>query len=566
MLMDEVPAEASGQENIEIAFRPPVVGRVLCERFLVEEDLSDPWLVGRYTSHRIKDLKGFCRQAVLNIVNFTPVIEARPSFQQVCEALLQVSHPNIEKVIETGLLFDGRTYSLTDEPKGDRLDSLIHNGRRLDLGEAALVIEQVADGLSAAHLNGILHCDLRPSNLIVSSEARRFDRIKIINFGMAWPIDVRGDGFVNLSPESECFPYAAPETYSILGHRSSASDVFSLAVIAYRLITGRLPFNGSNAHELLDATNRGEWVPPTELRTDLTFESEAILRTGLQFEPAWRPQSIDDFAYRLVSSLRPAPIVATMAIYRETTAEPFETLPVIEVNEATPEHPVPVDEQMFVRAPRRIPAIISDRAVAWTLIILLLAGALSIPIGQTLLKEEKAEAAVETMLDRTQEDHSKRQLRFWIESRSSERRVPISEAASLPLADTIMSLVSDSTGAIYVIRESSDSDGRTAYKLLFPQAGGEPVTAGKAVRTTPIGVHNDTVWIVWTADRSQDLESNLYGATSDKPNEEAARKLRHFLERNRNHRLEVGVDDRGVETLLNGIGDRIVYRVALPDA
>ena len=562
MLPNEVSAGVSETENNEIALRPPVVGRILCERFLIEEDLSDPALQGLYTSHRVKDLKRFCRDVVLNITNLAPAIEAGPSLRDVCDVLIEVSHHNIETILETGSLFDGRPYSITERIDGDRLDSLVQDGKRFELEHVARIIEQIADGLSLIHKKGVLHCDLRPWNVIVSDEGRSLGSVKVTNFGAAWPIDVRGNGFDHLPPESECFAYAAPETYARLGHRSTAADVYSLAVIAYRLLTGKMPFEGPDPRELAEKIRRNEWVPATELRTDLGFESENILNAGLHFEPAWRPQNIEDFAYRLVSSLRPAPIVSSMQAVTATPAEPIEPIAVVEEEVPTPEPIERFEEQPLFKAPWRLPSIISDRAVAWALISLLLAAALSIPIAQTLLNEKKAEAAVGTMLDRTPEDRSKRQLKFWIESKTSGGPVSIGEAASTSIANALIALVPDSAGEIYVIGESNDAEGRVAYKLLSRQTGTGPIPPGKAVRTPSLDLTKArAVWIVWTATRSQDLESNLQAATeNDSPIGEAARNLRHFLERNRNLRLEASSGDRGEETILTGIGDRMVYR------
>jgi len=564
MLLDEAPGEAMGSENVEIIFRPPIVGRILSERFLIEEDLSDPVLAGYYSSHRVKDLKLFCRDAVLNIVNFTPVFEPGPSFRQVCQALALVSQPNLAKMIETGVLFDGRPYSLTELSAGDRLDNLIREGHRLELELAARVIEQVAEGVSAAHRKGLLHCDLRPSNLVVSDEPRQFGSLKILHFGVAWPIDVRGDRFVHLPVDSECFLYAAPEAFVRLGHRSTASDVYSLAAIAYRLITGRLPYDDcSGPTEILERASRGECLSPTKLRTDLTSESQDILLSGLSFEPAWRPQNIEDFAYRLVSSMRSVLTVSKIQIH-PVPAEQVETIPVIEAEEGLPELVVPAKAHAFVGAQRRMPAIISDPAVAWVLIFLLLGGAFSIPLGESLLKGEKAEAAVETVLDSATEDRSKRQLRFWIESRSADGPISVSEAISSPLTDAQISLVSDSAGELYVIGESNDAAGRIAYRLLSQPAGNETIPAGKAVRTAPIDLINDRAfWIVWTGKKFQDLDANLVNAVAEKPIEGSIRALRHFLERNRNLRLEIS--DHGSEMVLNGIGDRLVYRLAVPE-
>lgn len=567
MLNDDLPAAASGSEDSGVASQPPAVGRILYERFLVDRDLTDHSLSSRFSVYRVRDLKNFCQEVVLKILNIhTDDPEGTaPSFHQVCETLIQLRHPNIEEILETGRLYDQRPYAISRFHTGVRLSQLIGPAGRFELEAAARVVEQAAEALAAAHSKKMLHCDLRPSNLIVPQTDGSFQGVRLINFGSAWPVDVRGESLANVTSGSESLQYAAPELHAKLGHRSPASDIFSLAVLAFRLITGRMPFSSDPA-KLIEMISLGEVEPPTACRTDLSYETENLILTGLRFEPAWRPQNTEDFGYRLARSMRTSPRLPLLrtaaladAVQQTSFDAPDEPEPLIFIEEEIMERPA-------VRI-RRTPSAVSDRALAWSLIILLLAGALSLPIGQTLLNADRTNSAVSSMLQRSPEDQTRHQLKYGIVS----QRPNISRSPeALPATPSISSgarldLVSDTAGDAYVFNEVTDQEGRISYQLIFPAANAAGLEAGKAVQTPLVGLKDsEALWIVWTAVRNDDLDAlkNAAGEGSTL-NESESRRLRHFLERNRNLRVEITGNDSTGQTVLNGSGDRIVHRIDL---
>jgi hypothetical protein len=559
MQPEDVPANANGSETCESDTHGPTIGHILHERFLVERDMTDQSLGGGFSVFLVKDLKNYCREAVLKISRpvFNDAGVDGPSLKEVSEVLTRLAHPNIEEILETGRFADGLPFALTRPYAMATLDQLIEPEKRLELESVAQLVEQIVDGLAAAHSKGILHCDLRPANILVPAGDVGANNIKIVNFGAAWPIDVRGESLIKVQPGSESIHYAAPELLVKLGHRSPASDIYSLAVLVYRLVTGALPYVAFDRAAMLESINAGAAKSPGEYRTDLSGQAEELMMTALQFEPAWRPQDLGDFGLRLVRLLKPPkgiPVVqpqepSELEFIPEKTIQP-EIAPYLGRKETRPLPVQPAD----IRAP------LSDRTVTWALIILLMAGALSIPIGQTIFKEKGATAAaINTMAGRPIEHTAYHQIRYWSE--------PQGFTGKNSFAGGQFAFLSDTPGDAYVFTEFTGEDERPAYELIYPSSdsGAKRVEAGKPIKVTPVPDRQQrAIWIVWTAVRHDDLESICssaqHGAISD---ENQRRKLRHFLERNRNLRVEVSSDPSNAQTILDGFGDKIVHRIEI---
>lgn len=537
-----------------------VPGHIIFERFLVLEDISDPVLGGRATACKVKDIKHFCREAILKVVDDIPGSRVSgtdgPSFPEVCEALMKLGHAGVESIFETGRLYDGRPFALAQLCRGKTLADVLTEGKRFTLPEIARLAGDVSEAIAAAHSNGLLHCDLRPANILVpEGESGQY---RVINFGFAWPVDVRGERLNNLAPGSEPTYYAAPELLSKLGHRSPASDIYSLAVLAYRLITGQLPFRGESHTEQLDLISSALSQMPTDLRTDLSFETEDLIKAALRFEPAWRPQEIGGFGERLSRSMRPAPAIPVPVLApKAPVPEVIETGHSLETAPDDPKDGVSdamSESILFASFIEESPApvlrrsSISDRSIAWALIVMLIAGALSIPIGQTLLAGEKDKAPPNTMLERPREERRPKQLRLAVENMAGKKAG--------------ISLTADAAGHVYLFHETLENDGSTAFSrvALAGAPGLSTIEAGKTAsfEFPDLNAANSKgLWIAFSNGPNSELEVIRDRASADT---EQGRKLRHFLERNRNLRLNVEAGATAGETLLTGTGERIIYR------
>ncbi|MGD9563153.1 MAG: serine/threonine protein kinase [Pyrinomonadaceae bacterium] len=544
-----------------------MIGRVLYERFRVERDLTDHLLGDSFAVYHIKDLNSDGREAVLKLsrVVLDDSGESGPSLKEVSNVLARLRHPNIEEIIETGHFPDGRAFALAKHYPAATLHRLVPPGTRLEMRGVIGLIEQIADALDAAHSRGILHCDVRPANILVPPGDIGANNVRLINFGSAWPIDVRGESLANLRRGSDSMYYAAPELLVTLGHRSPVSDVYSFSVLVYRLIMGSLPFEAPDRVSQLEAINSGRDARRTMARTDFSDEARRLLLSGLDFEPVQRPKNIGDLGRELVRLLGPAmkrSDASVPAIVPRREKPPPEIL--------TPRVETKIEEPSAIvtherSSARKVP--ISERALAWALIVLLVIGALSIPIGQSLLKEKSEAAELDTIAERPRPALVRRQIRYWFAA-AGEKGGP-TDPPTKPGSG--LTFVSDTSGVAFVILEFAGQDGRAAYRLGFPTAG-QDIASRSVQANEPVAAQTephantpaDAAWIIWTAGKNPDLEA-IVQAVNDGivSNEDDRLRLRHFLERNRDRGVEIRSDDSTGQVLLAGSGNVIVHRIGL---
>ncbi|MGD9588604.1 MAG: serine/threonine protein kinase [Pyrinomonadaceae bacterium] len=554
------------------------LGRVLFERFLVMKDVSDPVYAGFVRAYLVKDLKDFCRKVVLRTFLWEDEnkIDPGPSLQDVCRILAKEQHPNIEPVLEAGHLFDGSPFSVTEHCEGTTLDRLIDGPKRLELGRIAGIVRSLSEALAFVHANGLLHCDIRPGNVLLIGEAEYEPEVRLTNFGCAWPIDSRGEGLSRLPADDEAILYAAPELHTKLGYRAPSSDVFSLAVLAHRMMIGRLPFRDHDRGELLSLMSKGLRSFPSDERTDISRETDNLIAAALQFEPAWRPQDIGEWGAALAGSLvsrSPFPVTIYTPNYSAAPAkpEPEAAIPSVEYDDLSA--PIPTLSNI-TKSGSRHRTHLSDRSVALSLIILLLAGALSIPVGQIFFSsEENVGGPPAAVLTREPEIREPKLVRFWFASKQAGTFATEAEgAASFVLGNSELGIDAERPGILSVIAEISDADGQIIYRRLAVsessdrETGGSDGSASVRVRPSidPAAGAVNAVWIAWIS--AEKPEPEQIAAVDDPEGViegEPARRLRHFLERNRNARLEVEPDATAGVTKLTGLGDRIVYRIDL---
>ncbi len=557
-------------------------GRILFERFLVLANNSDPASSARIANYLVKDLRNLCRQVILRSFHGLAIegVQSRPTLREVCETLIRAKQTNIEEILETGQLYDGSPYCVASVPQGLPLSYMLADGKRFELSEVSRFVDALSNGVSAAHTHGIIHCDIRPSNIFVQDLDSISSGVRLVNFGTGWPVDARGESLANISRNSEAGMYAAPELFETLAPRSTATDIFSVAAIVFRLVTGSPPYAGMDRRSIAGSLDPDALAAVAEDRTDISKKTLDLLIAALRPEPAWRPQEIDDFGARLASSLRPRisspivkrPVEVASAVKPDEPARPeIKEIPIASLDI--------VEEPLIkfrARTTERQAASVSDRSVAWALIILLLAGALSIPIGQSLVSGSPATSNVGTMVSRSTEDRTPRNLTYWIESGRPTGQDHESADIRSVLADGMGQLVleADDSGRAYVINEITDDSGRVGFQMIFPSdmaSGSSPeIGPGQKLRIGPNAAgklrSSNGIWIVWIASESVDPEPFRAAAQDGLiAGDENARRLRHFLERNRNLRLVVNDDETSGRTELNGVGQRIVHRIDLSD-
>jgi serine/threonine-protein kinase len=260
-------------------------------------------------------------------------------FRTEAVALAKLNHPCIATLYS--FFREGDEYFMVMEyVRGQNLEQVLRANGRMDWRRSIEIMLPVLDGVRHAHANGIVHRDLKPANIMLPSEGG----VKITDFGIARAF--RGKRLTLENRIVGTVEYMAPERAS--GAEVDArSDLFSLGVVFYQMLTGQLPFKGSNDYELLNAVMRLAPRPLQEYGVAVPAAVEQTLLTAMAKDPAQRQQSAAEFAGQLRAclSVPDAPSDLDKAtryvpIAQEPTAPPVKNLNA-PLSAAKPSAPVP---------------------------------------------------------------------------------------------------------------------------------------------------------------------------------------------------------------------------------
>lgn len=220
--------------------------------------------------------------------------EFRSQFRQEAKAAANLSHPNIVTVYDFGL-DESQVFIVMEYIDGTDLKSLIREKVRFSIEDAVGLMAQACAGVGYAHRAGLVHCDIKPHNMLVSSDFR----LKVTDFGIA-----RALATIHPDEKSEIV-WGSPHYFSpeqAVGEAPSpASDVYSLGVILYEMLTGKLPFEASEATELARMHRAETPIPPRRLNPAIPEALEEITLKVLSKEPAARYRTADQLGRVLVN-------------------------------------------------------------------------------------------------------------------------------------------------------------------------------------------------------------------------------------------------------------------------
>ena len=214
----------------------------------------------------------------------------------------RVQHPNVVGTIEVGEASPGMHFLAIEWAAGELLERYAKQKGPLPADEVAAVVRQIADAVHAAHVVGIVHRDLKPDNVMYDPATRQ---VKLLDFGIATDTDMapeqrltRAGFFVGT------LMYVAPEALS--GELvSPAADQYSLATIAYLLLTGCLPFTAKTPREMFSQLLSQPPIPLNAARPNLRFPAvvEQVIMKGLSKAPSQRYPDAITFAVELEKAL-----------------------------------------------------------------------------------------------------------------------------------------------------------------------------------------------------------------------------------------------------------------------
>ncbi len=265
---------------------------ILGERYQLQQNLATGGMAVIYKAWDLR-LERFVAVKILR-QDFSKDVAFRESFRQEARAAANLSHPNIVTVHDFGFDQD-RLYIVMELVPGTDLKTLIKRRGQFTLDEAISLMVQACNGVGYAHRAGLVHCDIKPHNMLVSPDYR----LKVTDFGIARAVAAilpeEKNDIVWGSPQ-----YFSPEQASGIAP-SPASDVYSLGIILYEMLTGTLPFNSDNPTELARLHREASPTPPRQLNPDIPGSLEQIILKVLSKEPSSRYRSADQLGRILVN-------------------------------------------------------------------------------------------------------------------------------------------------------------------------------------------------------------------------------------------------------------------------
>ncbi len=231
--------------------------------------------------------------------NFSQQPEFREKFRQEALAAANLSHPNIVTVYDYGVA-DGHPYIVMEHVPGTHLKDYLRKNAPLAVPQAIALITQACAALGYAHRAGLVHCDVKPQNMLVSDDLH----LKVTDFGIARAL-------ASIQPdEHHATVWGSPQYYApeqAAGKPpQTTSDVYSLGVILYEMLTGRLPFPGKNPETLARQHLYTQPLPPRKLNPQIPPTLEQVILKVLSKEPSARYRTADQLG-RILQNLDTAP-------------------------------------------------------------------------------------------------------------------------------------------------------------------------------------------------------------------------------------------------------------------
>ena len=277
-------------------------GALIADRYRVLGKLGQGGMGQVYLAEHVR----MGRKSALKIMN--PGMAHDPEnvqrFNREAANASRVNHPNVAAVYDFGETPDGLLFLAMEYVQGEPLSRLIERCGALGLWRSAAIAEQAAEGLRVSHRLGIVHRDLKPDNIMITKDVDGKDLVKVVDFGIAKVVQNEAQQFTRPGLSIGTPEFMSPEQLAS-DNIDSRSDIYSLGVITFAMLTGQLPFPAVTTRETLVARLV---EPPARLdavRSDIAWPSalQGVMDKVLAPRVDERYQDIGEFARELVAAL-----------------------------------------------------------------------------------------------------------------------------------------------------------------------------------------------------------------------------------------------------------------------
>ena len=294
------PSQGTGTETTNL------VGQVLAGRYRILEKLGEGAMGAVYLGEHVRMGRKDAIKVLRSPLAADP--EAVRRFNRGARNVSAVHHPNVCTIYDFSDTAEGVTFLAMELIQGESLKELLEREKLLPPERAVVIGKQVADALQAAHDAGIVHRDLKPGNIMLTRDRRGAEVVKVVDFDIAkGQEEVEGSevtrvGFVVGTPE-----YMSPE--QLMGEKlDGRSDLYSLGLVLFRMLTGSLPFRAASQQELMVQRLTHAPLHLEEVAPGRNFPPglQTAIDRALARVPAGRQESAGEFGREIVGALAAA--------------------------------------------------------------------------------------------------------------------------------------------------------------------------------------------------------------------------------------------------------------------
>jgi len=280
----------------------PFVGRTLDEKYSVEERLGAGGMGAVYRARHLE----MDRPVAIKVLHqrFVEDEAARVRFQIEARAAVLLRHSNAVSVTDFGQTSEGCVYIVMELLEGRTLREILSREGPIETARGISIMLQTSAAVAAAHEAGIIHRDLKPSNILVTQSADQPAVVKVLDFGIAKVAADKFDEDENMVQTSTVIGtprYMSPEQYNGF-ELTPATDVYSLGVILYEMLTGMAPFTGSSPAEIAQKHANDPPHPPRQIVAAIPEDVERVVLHALEKRPEDRSADAGEFRRELLDT------------------------------------------------------------------------------------------------------------------------------------------------------------------------------------------------------------------------------------------------------------------------